>query len=77
MTLPDLNQKVKGTVERIAPIMDAKSGTQEISVLIENPRERLRSGTRCLLNIRVPATSQPDRKTRPVATFNRKSPVAN
>lgn len=75
VTLPDLiSRQVSGKIDRIAPLIDAKSGTVEVTVVINNADQQLRSGTRCLLSLetlvrskhagltpRVPPTSPPVR----------------
>ena len=51
LILPDVDKDVRGRIQRIAPILDAKSGTLEVNVVIDNPARGLRSGTRCLLKV--------------------------
>jgi RND family efflux transporter MFP subunit len=50
IVLPDLKRRVEGTVDRISALIDAKSGTLEMNVVVHNVDEALRSGTRCLLD---------------------------
>ena len=38
-------------MDRISALIDAKSGTLEMNVVVHNADEALRSGTRCLLDI--------------------------
>jgi RND family efflux transporter MFP subunit len=51
--LSDLNQTMVATIERVSPIMDAKSGTVEVTVILDNSQSRraLRSGMRCTWQI--------------------------
>ena len=42
-------KRTSGTIDRIAPIIDAKSGTVEVVVVIDNQQQALRSGVRCEL----------------------------
>lgn len=52
LSLPDVNKKVPGRIQHIAPVLDAKSGTLEINIVINNENGKLRSGTRCLLRLK-------------------------
>ncbi|OHB76322.1 MAG: hypothetical protein A2W31_13410 [Planctomycetes bacterium RBG_16_64_10] len=45
----ELTVPVKGTVEFIAPVINAESGTVRVKVRIENPNGQYRSGERCAL----------------------------
>lgn len=47
MTHP--SRQITGTVETVLPVMDAKSGTLSVTVVIDNTHEELRSGGRCFL----------------------------
>ncbi|MEM8680539.1 MAG: efflux RND transporter periplasmic adaptor subunit [Planctomycetota bacterium] len=47
--LPELSQAVDATVEMIAPVVDPKSGTVDVTCIIANDDGRLRSGMRCEL----------------------------
>ena len=40
---------VQGTIETIAPVIDAKSGTVRVAITVANPRLALQSGARCTL----------------------------
>lgn len=51
LKLAETNQQVSGTIERISKTIDAKSGTIELHVVINNADDRLRSGARCLLDV--------------------------
>jgi multidrug efflux pump subunit AcrA (membrane-fusion protein) len=51
MCLAENSQPIHGTVDRIDAVMDAKSGTLDIHVVIDNTHGQLRSGMRCLLSI--------------------------
>ena len=44
-------------IETILPVMDAKSGTLAVMVVVDNESERLRSGGRCFLQTPDNATS--------------------
>ncbi|MBM99201.1 MAG: hypothetical protein CMJ77_08745 [Planctomycetaceae bacterium] len=48
---------VQARIETILPVMDAKSGTLAVMVVVDNEAERLRSGGRCFLQILEHATS--------------------
>jgi len=50
-SMPGVKGDVTGTIEVVAPVMDAKSGTVQVSVVIENEDNRIRSGTRCILRL--------------------------
>ena len=71
LSLPDVNKKVRGRIQRIAPVLDAKSGTLEVNIVINNENGKLRSGTRCLLRLKstLPAslTSTSDKRLSPFA----------
>ena len=56
--IPDVNGTVSATVELVAPVLDAKSGTVQITCLLNNDQGELRSGMRCLL--RVPGAESAD-----------------
>ncbi|MFO0912831.1 MAG: efflux RND transporter periplasmic adaptor subunit [Pirellulales bacterium] len=51
--LPDIDLNVEATVERVSPMMDAKSGTVEVTMLIDNTdaKRQLRSGMRCTVEL--------------------------
>lgn len=55
--LGDATEKLSAKVERISPVVDAKSGTVEVHVVLDNARRELRSGIRCLLEVDGPDTS--------------------
>lgn len=65
-----LEQPVKGEVELVSPMTEARSGTVRVKVRIPNPQRACRSGDRCVLLI-------PDRAAMPQAASNErtKSPV--
>ncbi len=71
LSLPDVNKKVPGRIQRIAPVLDAKSGTLEVNIVIKNENGKLRSGTRCLLRLkstlRAGLTSTSDKRVSPFA----------
>lgn len=48
---PELNALRTGSIELVSPVMDAKSSTVNVTVLVENKREPLIAGTRCILDI--------------------------
>lgn len=49
--LAELNRDVELTIESISPVLDAKSGTQRVTCVIDNSQGKLRSGMRCLLTV--------------------------
>lgn len=51
LILAETNERIPATVERIAKTIDAKSGTLELHVIIDNANHLLRSGSRCLLDV--------------------------
>ncbi|MCA9217268.1 MAG: efflux RND transporter periplasmic adaptor subunit [Planctomycetales bacterium] len=48
---PGQSVNTRGKVDHISPIIDAKSGTVEVSVVIDNSKSSYRSGARCLLEL--------------------------
>jgi RND family efflux transporter MFP subunit len=61
--LDDVNGWVNGTIELIAPVTDAESGTVRVKVRIANAEREYRSGERCTLQLKGSAT-QSRRKAR-------------
>ena len=59
LQMPDIGKQTQGTVERISPVMDAKSGTITVEVLIDNKERKLRSGTRCQIELEVATPASP------------------
>ena len=51
LDMSDKQKRTTGTVELVSPVMDAKSGTVEVSVLLDNTNNRFRSGTRFFLGV--------------------------
>ena len=49
--LPEIKEKIKVEVELVSPVLDAKSGTVQISCVIDNHDGKIRSGMRCLLPV--------------------------
>ena len=49
LRLTNPSRQTEGSIETVFPVMDAKSGTLVISVLIDNPKHELRSGDRCFM----------------------------
>jgi len=49
--LVDSNQRAIGTLESIAPVTDAESGTTAVRVRLANPANKLRGGERCRLEL--------------------------
>ncbi len=49
--LPEFKATVEGRVQLVAPVLDAKSGTVQITCLIDNQEGKFRSGMRCLLSV--------------------------
>ncbi len=50
--VPDLQRSLTATIEVISPVLDAKSGTVQVTCVIPNGGGELRSGMRCLLQLR-------------------------
>ena len=48
---PELQISRKATVEYVAPLADAESGTIEVQLTVLNPRESIRGGTRCWVQL--------------------------
>lgn len=61
MQLSDVGTRVEGTVEVISPVLDAKSGTIQVTCVIDNTGNRYRSGMRCVL--RLPNGSSKPRRS--------------
>jgi len=67
-------QPVKGEIELVSPVTEARSGTVRVKVRIPNPQRACRSGDRCVLLIpssaALPQAARVDREkspaTRPV-----------
>ena len=53
------SRPLDGTVESIAPVMDAKSGTVDVTVAVDNPHEAIASGVRCWLLVRKTTHEEP------------------
>ena len=51
IVFPNRSKQTVGSIDHISPVMDAKSGTIEVSVVIDNTKRHFRSGARCLLDI--------------------------
>jgi RND family efflux transporter MFP subunit len=51
LLLTDLDQPLEGTVEVISPVLDAKSGTVQVTCVIDNRNNQYRSGMRCVLKL--------------------------
>ncbi len=51
VSLPDLGKRVPAKVEVVAPVADAKSGTVQVTVAIDNREGQYRGGARCLLQL--------------------------
>ena len=64
VTLTQSDKKIDAVVERISPVIDAKSGTLEVHVVINNEKQKLRSGTRCLLEVEESENNKPSKKTK-------------
>lgn len=57
---PDGGERADGTIELVAPVTDAESGTVRIKVLVSNPRGQHRAGVRCALDLAgAPLTKTP------------------
>lgn len=68
--LPELgrNATATATIDIVAPVFDAKSGTVKVACILNNSQGKIRSGMRCLLelptdNSSVAATAGPGRQT--------------
>lgn len=48
---PESGQAAQGTIEVVSPVIDAKSGTVPVVVIIPNDGGRLRGGARCTLEM--------------------------
>lgn len=59
LSIPSEKREVEGRISRISPVIDAKSGTLEIQVVVENAKLELRSGARCMLAVEGDGTEQP------------------
>lgn len=46
---PELNRTIAAKIEKVSPIIEAKSGTIKVTTIIENPELHFRSGARCFL----------------------------
>lgn len=61
----------KGTVDYIAPVTDAQSGTIQVKVRVPNPNNTFRSGEKCLLVVKgelpKPEVASPAKGTLPAA----------
>jgi membrane fusion protein (multidrug efflux system) len=51
LELPEFGADADATVEVVAPVLDAKSGTVQITCVIDNQNGTYRSGMRCLLEV--------------------------
>lgn len=51
VSLPEINGSATAVVEVISPVLDAGSGTVQVSCLIDNSDGKFRSGMRCVLNV--------------------------
>ncbi len=49
--LPEIEAKINAKVELVSPVLDAKSGTVQITCILENQDGRIRSGMRCLMPV--------------------------
>jgi multidrug efflux pump subunit AcrA (membrane-fusion protein) len=47
LAFPETGEKASGTVELVAPITEAESGTVRLKLLIDNPHGAYRCGVRC------------------------------
>ena len=51
LKLADDGKTVAAVIERLGETVDAKSGTLEVHVVIDNSAGEVRSGVRCLLDV--------------------------
>lgn len=58
LALAATNERIEGKIERISQTIDAKSGTVEVHVVINNDRDQVRSGARCLLELETDHTDE-------------------
>lgn len=62
LTLPDLGQQREATVELVSPVMDPKSRTVSVTILIDNPRRDIIAGSRCLLELPANTSASQNRR---------------
>ena len=51
LELPESGKKAKGSIELIAPMTEAESGTTRVKVIVGNPDGQVRCGVRCTLDL--------------------------
>jgi RND family efflux transporter MFP subunit len=59
LVFPESAKKAKGTIELIAPMTEAESGTTRVKVIVGNPDGQFRCGVRCTLDL---AETPPEEK---------------
>lgn len=66
----------KGTVDYIAPVTDAQSGTIQVKVKVANPKNSFRSGEKCLLVVKgdIPKTETASQPTAPAGVAPKTAP---
>ena len=62
LELPESGAKLRGSVEFVAPVTDAESGTVRVKVLIDNAAGAYRCGIRCLLDAEKSLNAGPTQK---------------
>jgi RND family efflux transporter MFP subunit len=67
--LPEFKSTVQGRVQLVAPVLDAKSGTVQITCLIDNREGRFRSGMRCLLTVSGDDAPRQDKEQQAITEF--------
>lgn len=55
--LPEINDTLDAEIEVISPVLDAKSGTVQVTCVLDNRQGQYRAGMRCLLKL---AGQEPD-----------------
>jgi RND family efflux transporter MFP subunit len=68
LSFPEHGGQAQAVVESIAPVMDAKSGTVQVTVALDNPNGQLVSGMRCLLAIDGPLRDEKREESSPRKT---------
>lgn len=51
LQMPELERKVAAKVEVVSPVLDAKSGTVQVTCVIDNAQRDIQSGMRCLVQV--------------------------
>ncbi len=51
LRIPELSRLVPSEVEVVSPVLDAKSGTVQVTCVIDNAKGEIQSGMRCLVQV--------------------------